>query len=180
MVIKKNIIKSAIIILLSAYYSLHALTIDTTLIGDGTPGPYPLGRYFVDTSSISVSFADTALGNVPPFVYIEKVNGLLFSEPLDSGIILKLHYSTNFYGLQKTYSLYERHIIDLKDTTLQLKKSDPAYRSPFADENINISFGCPESREFGGVDNEEIIIGIPYEMALLINAEKNTEYYNNN
>jgi len=48
----------------------------------------------------------------------------------------------------------------------------------YQDENINISFGCPESREFGGVDNEEIVIGIPYEMALLIDAEKNTEYNN--
>ncbi len=139
MVIKKNIIKNAVTVILCAYYSLLALSIDTTIVGDGTPGPYPLGRYFVDTSSISVSFVDSALGNVPPFVYVEKVNGLLFSEILDSGVILKLHYTTNFYGLQKTYSLYERHIIDLSDTTRKHKKFDPAYRPSFADENINIS-----------------------------------------
>jgi len=48
----------------------------------------------------------------------------------------------------------------------------------YQDQNINISFGCPESRKFGGVDNEEIIIGIPYEMAFLINAEENTVHNN--
>jgi uncharacterized protein (DUF169 family) len=48
----------------------------------------------------------------------------------------------------------------------------------YQEQNINISFGCPESRKFGGVDNEEIIIGIPYEMAFLINVEKNTENIN--
>jgi uncharacterized protein (DUF169 family) len=48
----------------------------------------------------------------------------------------------------------------------------------YQDENINITFGCPESRKFGGVDNEEIVIGIPYEMALHIEMEKDTVHNN--
>jgi len=31
--------------------------------------------------------------------------------------------------------------------------------------NICISFGCPESRKYGGVDMDEVVIGIPGEMA---------------
>ena len=31
--------------------------------------------------------------------------------------------------------------------------------------NVCISFGCPESRKYGGVDRDEVIIGIPGEMA---------------
>jgi len=31
--------------------------------------------------------------------------------------------------------------------------------------NVCISFGCPESRKYGGVDMDEVIIGIPGEMA---------------
>lgn len=139
MISKKNIIKSALFVIISAFCSVHALTIDTTLTGDGTPGPYTLGWHFIDTSSIVISFIDTAIGNVPPFVYIEEVNGLLFSEPLDSGVILTLHYTTDFYGLKKTYSLYERHIIDIKDTTQQSKRYGPGYKTAFADENITIS-----------------------------------------
>lgn len=139
MVIKINITKHTIFVILGLYSSLFALSIDTTIVGDGTPGPYSLGRYFVDTSSITVSFADTGLGNVPPFVYVEKANGLLFSEPLDSGVILNLSYTTDFYGLQKIYSLFEKRLIDLNDTTLHLRKPDPSYRSPFADEDITLS-----------------------------------------
>jgi uncharacterized protein (DUF169 family) len=48
----------------------------------------------------------------------------------------------------------------------------------YQDENINISFGCPESRKFGGVDNEEIIIGMPYEMTFHIDIEEDTENIN--
>lgn len=31
--------------------------------------------------------------------------------------------------------------------------------------NVCISFGCPESRKYGGVDMDEVVIGIPGEMA---------------
>ena len=46
----------------------------------------------------------------------------------------------------------------------------------YRDQNMSISFGCPESRKFGGVDNEEIVIGVPYEMVYLMNVENNTDY----
>ncbi|SRR6056297_2714722 len=31
----------------------------------------------------------------------------------------------------------------------------------YQDEKITISFGCPESRNFGGVEKEEVVIGLP-------------------
>jgi len=34
----------------------------------------------------------------------------------------------------------------------------------FEDNVISISFGCPESRKYGGVDADEAIIGIPYDL----------------
>lgn len=37
---------------------------------------------------------------------------------------------------------------------------------------ISVSFGCPESRNFGGVQPEEVIIGIPYNILnLFLNSE---------
>lgn len=35
----------------------------------------------------------------------------------------------------------------------------------YQDKNITISFGCPESGKLGGVNKNEIIIGIPYKIA---------------
>ena len=35
----------------------------------------------------------------------------------------------------------------------------------FRDEDVTVSFGCPESREYGGVNKDEVIVGIPYSLA---------------
>ena len=32
----------------------------------------------------------------------------------------------------------------------------------YLNNRISVSFGCPESRRYGGVENDEVIIGIPY------------------
>lgn len=32
-------------------------------------------------------------------------------------------------------------------------------------QKISISFGCPDSREFGGIQKEQLVIGIPYNIA---------------
>jgi len=135
----KNLGTILFLILFATVSGTGALTIDTTLAGDGTPGPYLLGWFFVDSSSIRVSYADTARGNVPPFVYIESVNGILFSESIDSGVVLTLHYTTLFPGLKKTYSLYTRRYLDLNDTIRPVKRVDAGYASPFADDNMDIS-----------------------------------------
>lgn len=136
----RKIITIVLLILFSGMRApLLSLTIDTTLIGNNSPGPYTLSWHFVDTSSIVVTFADSAAGEAPPFVYIERVNGLLFSEPIDSGKVLKVHYTTQFFGLQKTYSLFNKNYIDLKDTTYLKKALDKQYTSPFSDENLDIS-----------------------------------------
>ncbi len=29
-------------------------------------------------------------------------------------------------------------------------------------KNLSLSFGCPESRRFGGIEREEVVVGIPY------------------
>ncbi len=137
MVINKKNITILCILGLSAVVS--ALTIDTTLTGNGSPGPYPLGWHFVDTSSLVVSYIDTTKGSIPPFIYIEKANGLLFSEPVDSGVVLSVHYTTDFLGLKKTYSLYERRFIDLKDSAIQAQPFSGPGTSPFSNESITIS-----------------------------------------
>jgi uncharacterized protein (DUF169 family) len=35
-------------------------------------------------------------------------------------------------------------------------------------KQMNISFGCPESRRYGGIDDENVIVGIPYELCKIL------------
>ncbi len=44
------------------------------------------------------------------------------------------------------------------------------FASTYRRENISVSFGCPESRKFGGVENNEVILGIPARCAEMLAA----------
>lgn len=35
----------------------------------------------------------------------------------------------------------------------------------YQDGEISVSFGCPDSRRFGGVNDDEVVMGIPYKLA---------------
>lgn len=88
--------------------------VDTVITGDGSAGPYVLGRSFVDSGSIRVKLADSSY--VPPWVYIADNNAVLFSSQIDSGKTLQISYNTKFYGLPKIYSLYPKVRLKIRDT----------------------------------------------------------------
>ncbi|HEX3020704.1 MAG TPA: hypothetical protein VHP36_10400, partial [Chitinispirillaceae bacterium] len=102
------------LLIFSCFFSLQAQTINTTILGDGGPGPYILGLSFVDSSSITVKFVDSS--SVPPWIYIADNNGILFSEQIDSGKTMKVQYRTRYYGLPKIYSLYPKVRLKIRDT----------------------------------------------------------------
>jgi len=85
-----------------------------TITGNGSPGPYSLGTWYVDSASITVKNADS--GYVPSFTYVGSVNGLLFSDPVDSGIVLSVSFSILYAGLPKIYSVYPKHYRQPDDT----------------------------------------------------------------
>ena len=44
----------------------------------------------------------------------------------------------------------------------------------YINQSISISFGCPESRKHGGIEKDEIVLGLPYASAKLIVNNKNS------
>jgi uncharacterized protein (DUF169 family) len=38
----------------------------------------------------------------------------------------------------------------------------------YIDQKISISFGCPDSREYGGIERGELVIGLPHNIAFRI------------
>lgn len=116
----------------------QAISVDTAITANGTPGPYLLGKIFIDTSTIRVSRTDS--GFVPQFTYVSSVNGLLFSSPIDSGTPLLVSYQTDYYGISKVYSLYEKRYQQARDT-LAASPVNPqsALFASSPSENITVS-----------------------------------------
>ncbi len=108
--------------LLLFIWRLSALTVDTVITSDGSPGPYPLGRLFVAPHTIEASYTDSSGEIIPPFTYVEKLNAILFSTPIEAHREFAVRYKTDYYGLPKTYSLFPKTVIDttLDDSALSI------------------------------------------------------------
>ncbi|MGB7568161.1 MAG: hypothetical protein WBM07_09890 [Chitinivibrionales bacterium] len=121
-------------------FKAYGAVVDTTIAGNGGPGPYQLGKNFIEAASIRLAFADTARKRMPSFTFIEEMNALLFSEPIDSGVTIKVHFLTGWYGLPKIYSLFDKSYIEPRDTIF--RAMDTVVRVPvnaFAEENLTVS-----------------------------------------
>ena len=120
--------------------SARAAEKDTIIIGDGGPGPYRLGAYFIDTASLKVALEDTSHYQLPSFTFIDNINALLFSTPLDSLARIRVRYRTYRYGLPKTYSLFDKSSPAPRDTLLTgLDTAGRTGESVFAQENLTLS-----------------------------------------
>lgn len=125
-------------LLLLTFWCVTAGPVDTIINADGSPGPYILGRLFIDTTTITVSRNDS--GYLPPYTYLGTVNGLLFSDPIDRGVALHITFTTDFYALPKIYSLFEKRYLDPKDTAQSIADSMFALLPPLVDNgNMTVS-----------------------------------------
>ena len=125
--------------------------LDTSIVADGGPGPYPLGRYFIDTSTIRITLsvppAKDSAGHaaaeslyVPSYTFMDDANALLFSEPIKKGAVLRVRCTTRDFGMPRTYSLFEKRFAGLHDTVVLLRDSLFRTRAEeFAEEKVTVS-----------------------------------------
>ncbi|MBN1761428.1 MAG: hypothetical protein JW863_24100 [Chitinispirillaceae bacterium] len=133
-----NINKIGLLLLTVFAAVVFAERVDTVIVADGSPGPYRLGRFFVDTATIEVWRTDS--GAVPLYRYVSSLNALLFSELIDSGTVLQVWFETDYYGLPKVFSLYEKRYTP-PDTGATVANVDSLYRPRFSlrQENVTVS-----------------------------------------
>ena len=135
---KLNINKIGLLLLTALLSASFAERVDTIIVADGSPGPYRLGRFFVDTATVQVTRDDS--GTVPLFRYISSLNALLFSEMTDSGTAFHVRFETDYYGLPKVFSLYEKRYAG-PDTGSAESAPDSLYRPSFLlrQDNVTVS-----------------------------------------
>ncbi len=124
---------------------------DTVITADGGPGPYPLGRYFIDTSSIRLFLSGPAVKDsagrvhydslyVPSTTFIDEANALLFSEPLAKGDRLRVRFETFNFGMPRIYTLFDKRFAGVRDTLVMIRDSlFKTKANEFAEENVTLS-----------------------------------------
>jgi len=110
---------------------------DTTLFGDGSPGPYSLGNDWIDSASVSVSFADST--SVPAYTFIPSVNSILFSEMIDSGKTMTVSYTVKIKSIKRFYQTHRPKYYDSTSDTSTLSPVPVVVVQSGAQENLTVS-----------------------------------------
>ena len=127
----------ALVVLIGSF-TLNAELIDTTIIADGSPGPYSIGEKYLRQETIRVTLPDSSA--VPPWTFISERNGILFSESIDSGIPVSIIYETHYYGIPGIYSLFPKVHVNPDDTSYTGKTDTIGSRLSLSEnENLSIS-----------------------------------------
>jgi hypothetical protein len=128
-----------------------ATDVDTVIIADGGPGPYVLGTSFIDTSTIRITLShqktsaqDTGRADslyVPEFTFINATDAILFSEPVEQGVRMRVRFTAVHAGFPKIYTLFEKRFAGRRDTLVMIRDSiaRTVGVNRFAEENLTLS-----------------------------------------
>jgi len=106
-----------------------------------------------ETSVIKDPINNLALGITEEIEKIYKPDFfIVYTSPLKS--MQLIHHLAKTFGIKPLIASYSL-----------LSICGNVFARGYNSGNVCISFGCPESRKYGGVDMDEVIIGIPGEMA---------------
>jgi hypothetical protein len=118
--------------------AVQGATIDTTLRGNTTAGPYVISTRFIDTSRLSVRL-EPAPDDSIAYTFVPDVNGLLFSRALDSTRRIHIQAPLKYYGLRKRMRLFEPVYADSGDSLLPSLSPGPSGMAPPATEGLRLS-----------------------------------------
>ncbi len=112
-----------IFLILVMCLSLYSENVSLTINGYNSPGPYSLGKSFIDSTTIKISWRDSIDKAIPQFIYIGEKNGILFSQSIDSSESIIVTFKTRFSGINKNYSLFKKRYLteeEIQDTSTNL------------------------------------------------------------
>lgn len=120
-------------------------------------------------NSIPESFIINALGNIPFLKNIKHIN-LGMTQEMEEMLkpdlyILFLKPSKITYCI---HSLAKYNESPLIAPFSLLSVCGNVFASCYANQSVCISFGCPESRNSGGIEDDQAVLGIPYKLAGLL------------
>jgi uncharacterized protein (DUF169 family) len=126
-----------------------------------------LARLISENNGIDLSFVLEALNNIPALKgFVNSIN-LGITEELESLYnpdlyIIYIHPSriTEIMHRLAKYSIK----VNIPNLSL-LSVCGNVFANTYLTRQVSISFGCPESRKFGGVAPDEVVMGIPESIA---------------
>ena len=128
-----------------------------------------------DENNIPVKFIRTALGKIPVLKDINHIN-LGLTECIENEIQPDLYimYVQAFKITELMQKLSKMALLPSVPPYTFLSVCGNVFANCYLNQKVTISFGCPESRESGGIGKDEIVVGLPFSVAASL-----LHYYDN-
>jgi uncharacterized protein (DUF169 family) len=119
-----------------------------------------------DENNIPVKFIRAALGKIPVLKDITHIN-LGLTECIENDIQPDLYimYVQPFKITELMHKLSKMALIPSVPPYTFLSVCGNVFANCYLNQKVTISFGCPESRESGGIGKDEIVVGLPFNVA---------------
>ena len=119
-----------------------------------------------DENNIPVKFIHTALEKIPVLKGITHIN-LGLTECIENDIQSDLYiiYVQPFKITMLMHKLSKMALIPSVLPYTFLSVCGNVFANCYLNKKVTISFGCPESRESGGIGKDEIVVGLPFSVA---------------
>jgi len=119
-----------------------------------------------DENNIPVKFIRTALGKIPALTGITHII-LGLTEYMENNLQPDLYimYIQPFKVTGLIHKLSKMALIPSVPPYTFLSVCGNVFANCYLNQKVTISFGCPESRESGGLGKDEIVVGLPFTVA---------------
>jgi len=128
-----------------------------------------LAKTVSENNQIDLMFVANALNNIPKVHNIKNINlGMTEYMEKETRPDLFILYLKPDKITSIMHSLAKRRIKPSIPAYSLLSVCGNVFANTYKNHVVSISFGCPESRKYGGIDNNEIVLGFKYDIAELI------------
>ena len=97
----------------------------------------------------------------------EKFSGISLGKDIDGDVYISYANPASTMKLVRTWQKMTGQNLDSETSGIMSVCGNIAVKS-YINQKISISFGCPDSREYGSIEKGQLVIGIPHNLALRI------------
>jgi len=117
-------------------------------------------------NNLPLRFIRTALQEIPVMNGINNINlGLAKYHEIELQPDLYLMYIRPFKATGLMHRLAKMALIPSVPPYILLSVCGNVFANCYLNQKVTISFGCPESRQSGGIGDDEIVVGLPFIVA---------------
>lgn len=124
-----------------------------------------LAQILFEKTGTSHDIAFKLIRSVP--VLTEKFSGVSLSKDIDGDVYITYTSPESAMKLVRSWQAIMGRNLDTEISGIMSVCGNVAVKI-YIDQKISISFGCPDSRKYGGIAKEQLVIGLPHKLALRI------------